>query len=193
MKLFSRLYGLVMQWARHQYAPWLLSITAFIESVFWPIPVDVMLAPMALGKPQKAWHYAALATFFSVLGALFGYWLGYALWEPVVQPLVNSIGYQDKIAIAEHWFQTWGVWVIFIASFTPIPYKVFTVTAGLLHMALLPFIVTSLIGRGLRFFLVAGLMCWGGEAMERKLMHYIDVLGWLCVVLAVAAYFWFSR
>ena len=72
MKLFSRLYVLVMQWARHKYAPWYLAITAFIESIFWPIPVDVMLAPMALGKPHRAWHYAALATLFSVLGALFG-------------------------------------------------------------------------------------------------------------------------
>ena len=104
MKLFSRLYVLVMQWARHKHAPWYLSITAFIESVFWPIPVDVMLAPMALAKPHKAWHYAGLATFFSVLGALFGYALGYALWEPVVQPLVVSVGYEDKIALAEQWF-----------------------------------------------------------------------------------------
>lgn len=101
MKLFSRLYVLVMQWARHKYAPWYLAITAFIESIFWPIPVDVMLAPMALGKPHRAWHYAALATLFSVLGALFGYLLGYALWEPVVQPLVTSVGYEDKIALAE--------------------------------------------------------------------------------------------
>ena len=92
MKLFSRLYVLVMQWARHKYAPWYLAITAFIESIFWPIPVDVMLAPMALGKPHRAWHYAALATLFSVLGALFGYLLGYALWEPVVQPQVTSVG-----------------------------------------------------------------------------------------------------
>ena len=193
MKLFSRLYVLVMQWARHKYAPWYLSITAFIESVFWPIPVDVMLAPMALGKPHKAWHYATLATVFSVLGALFGYALGYALWDPVVQPLVASVGYEGKIAIARHWFEQWGICVIFIASFTPIPYKVFTVTAGLLQMALLPFIITSLIGRGLRFFLVAGLMRWGGEKMERKLMHYVDVRGWLCIGLAVVAYFWFSR
>ncbi|ANT70104.1 membrane protein [Aeromonas hydrophila] len=182
-----------MQWARHKYAPWYLAITAFIESVFWPIPVDVMLAPMALARPHKAWHYAALATLFSVLGALFGYLLGYALWEPVVQPLVVSVGYEDKIALARQWFEQWGIWVIFIASFTPIPYKVFTVTAGLLQMALLPFIVTSLIGRGMRFFLVAGLMRWGGEKMERKLMHYVDVLGWLCIGLAVVAYFWFSR
>ncbi len=108
MKLFSRLYVLVMQWARHKHAPWYLSITAFIESVFWPIPVDVMLAPMALAKPHKAWHYATLATVFSVLGALFGYALGYALWDPVVLPLVESVGYQGKIEIARHWFEQWG-------------------------------------------------------------------------------------
>lgn len=193
MKLFSHLYLRVMLWARHRHAPYYLSGTAFIESIFWPIPVDVMLAPMALAQPQKAWRYATLATLFSVLGALFGYALGYALWEPVVQPFIVAVGYQDKIVLAEQWFQQWGIWVIFIASFTPIPYKVFTVTAGLLHMALLPFIVTSLIGRGLRFFLVAGLMRWGGEKMERKLMHYIDVLGWACILLAVVAYFWLSK
>lgn len=96
-----------------QACPWYLSITAFIESVFWPIPVDVMLAPMALAKPHKAWHYATLATVFSVLGALFGYALGYALWDPVVLPLVESVGYQDKIEIARHWFEQWGIWVIF--------------------------------------------------------------------------------
>ncbi|MGL5285847.1 membrane protein YqaA, SNARE-associated domain [Aeromonas sp. RU39B] len=193
MKLFSRLYQGVMQWSRHRHASYYLSGTAFIESIFWPIPVDVMLAPMALGKPDKAWRYAMLATLFSVLGALFGYALGYALWDPVVQPLVEAVGYQDKIGVAEQWFQQWGIGVIFIASFTPIPYKVFTVTAGLMHMALLPFLLTSLVGRGLRFFLVAGLMRWGGEKMERKLMHYIDVLGWLCIVLAVVAYFWLRK
>jgi membrane protein YqaA with SNARE-associated domain len=187
------MYVLVMQWAKHRHAPYYLSFISFIESVFWPIPVDVMLAPMALGKPQKAWFYASLATVFSVLGALLGYLIGYALWDPVVQPLVATMGYDGKIFEAKQWFEHWEVWVIFIASFTPIPYKVFTVTAGLLQIALLPFVVVSLFGRGLRFFMVAGLMRWGGEKMERKLMHYVDVLGWICVGLAVAAYFWFSR
>lgn len=188
MKIFSRLYQLVMKWAMHKYAPVYLSLNSFAESIFWPVPVDVMLAPMALSKPNRAWYYAGLATFFSVLGACFGYLLGYALWEPVVQPFIATMGYEGKIAIAEAWFAEWGIWVIFIASFTPIPYKVFTVTAGMLSMVFLPFVLVSLVGRGLRFFLVAGLMVWGGVRMEAKLIRYIDILGWLCLVAAVVAY-----
>lgn len=188
MKLFSRLYRLVMMWAVHRHAPLYLSMTSFVESIFWPVPVDVMLAPMALARPQKAWYYAGLATLFSVLGAAFGYLLGYALWDPVVEPFISAMGYHDKIDVARQWFSDWGIWVIFIASFTPVPYKVFTVTAGLLHMAFLPFILISLVGRGMRFFLVSGLMVWGGVRMERKLIQYIDLLGWLCVVAAVIAY-----
>jgi membrane protein YqaA with SNARE-associated domain len=177
-----------MMWAVHRHAPVYLSLNSFAESIFWPVPVDVMLAPMALSRPERAWHYAALATFFSVLGAAFGYLLGYALWEPVVQPFISTMGYEGKMAIARQWFDEWGIWVIFIASFTPIPYKVFTVTAGLLQMAFLPFLLISLVGRGLRFFLVSGLMVWGGVKMERKLIQYIDILGWLCLAAAVVAY-----
>ena len=188
MKIFSRLYQLVMKWAMHRHAPMYLSINSFAESIFWPIPVDVMLAPMALSKPNRAWHYAALATFFSVLGAGFGYLLGYALWEPIVEPFITTMGYEDKIVVAEEWFATWGIWVVFIASFTPVPYKVFTVTAGMLSMAFLPFVLVSIVGRGLRFFLVAGLMVWGGVRMEAKLFRYIDILGWLTIVAAVIAY-----
>lgn len=172
----------------HRHAPIYLSLNSFAESIFWPVPVDVMLAPMALSKPKRAWYYAGLATIFSVLGAGFGYLLGYALWDPVVQPFIATMGYEGKIEVARHWFEEWGIWVIFIASFTPIPYKVFTVTAGLLHMLFLPFVLVSLVGRGLRFFLVAGLMVWGGVRMEAKLIRYIDILGWLCIVAAVAAY-----
>lgn len=188
MKIFSRLYQQVMIWSLHRHAPIYLSLNSFVESIFWPIPVDVMLAPMTLAKPQRAWYYAGLATFFSVLGAAFGYLLGYALWDPIVAPFITSMGYEGKIELAQAWFAEWGIWVIFIASFTPIPYKVFTVTAGMLSMAFLPFILVSLVGRGLRFFLVAGLMKWGGPTMEAKLIRYIDILGWLCVIAAVIAY-----
>lgn len=177
-----------MIWALHRHAPVYLSLNSFVESIFWPIPVDVMLAPMTLAKPQRAWYYAGLATFFSVLGAAFGYLLGYALWDPVVAPFIASMGYEGKIEVAQAWFSEWGIWVIFIASFTPIPYKVFTVTAGMLSMMFLPFVLVSLVGRGLRFFMVAGFMKWGGPPMEAKLIRYIDILGWLCVAAAVIAY-----
>ena len=176
-----------MKAARHKHSSYYLSFMSFAESVFFPIPVDVMLAPMALAKPKSAWYYAFLATAFSVIGGVVGYYLGYALYDSVVQPIIESVGYQDKLTTAEAWFTEYGIWVIFIASFTPVPYKVFTVTAGIMSMAFLPFVLVSFIGRGLRFFMVAGLMRWGGEAMEEKLKLYVDRIGWTVVALIVIA------
>ena len=178
-----------MLWSKHKYAPYYLYLTAFAESIFWPIPVDIMLAPMALAKRALAWRFALGATIFSVLGGAVGYYIGYALYDPVVMPFVDLMGYQDKMATAQNWFSEWGIMVIFIASFTPIPFKVFTITAGIMGMMFIPFLLTALIGRGLRFFLVAGIMVVGGEKMESKLSKYIDILGWGTIVLAVILYF----
>ena len=189
MKIFAPLYTKVMRWSKHKYAPFYLYLTAFIESIFWPIPVDIMLAPMALAKRHLAWHFAFGATVFSVLGGVVGYYLGSALYEPVVLPFIEMMGYQDKMETAQLWFNSWGVMVIFIASFTPVPFKVFTITAGVMNMAFWPFLLTALVGRGLRFFLVAGLMVLGGEKMEAKLSKYIDALGWLTVVAVAILYF----
>ena len=189
MKIFSPLYNKVMLWSEHKYAPFYLYMTAFAESVFWPVPVDIMLAPMALAKRHLAWRFALGATLFSVLGGAIGYYIGHVLYEPVVLPFIEFMHYQDKMQTAQAWFVQWGVMVIFIASFTPIPFKVFTITAGVMSMVFLPFILTALIGRGLRFFLVAGLMVLGGEKMEANLRKYIDILGWLTILLAVILYF----
>mgnify|MGYP001302781963 FL=1 len=164
-------------------------MTAFAESVFWPVPVDIMLAPMALAKRHLAWRFSLGATLFSVLGGAVGYYIGHVLYDPVVLPFVEFMHYQDKMQTAQVWFAQWGVMVIFIASFTPIPFKVFTITAGVMSMVFLPFILTALIGRGLRFFLVAGLMVLGGEKMEANLRKYIDILGWLTIFLAIILYF----
>ncbi len=177
-----------MLWSEHKHAVRYLCSMSFIESVFWPIPVDVMLAPMALSQPYRAWRFALLATIFSVLGAALGYGLGQFFYEPLVAPLVKSVGYQDKMEVAFRWFEHWGVLVVFVASFTPIPYKVFTLTAGILNMAFVPFLLISFIGRGMRFYLVAGLMKWGGKRMEEQLRKYVELLGWLVIVLAVVAY-----
>ncbi|MBB1271810.1 YqaA family protein [Psychromonas sp. SR45-3] len=189
MKIFAPLYTKVMRWSKHKYAPFYLYLTAFIESIFWPIPVDIMLAPMALAKRHLAWRFAFGATVFSVLGGVVGYYLGSALYEPVVLPFIEMMGYQDKMQTAQLWFNSWGVMVIFIASFTPVPFKVFTITAGVMNMAFWPFLLTALVGRGLRFFLVAGLMVLGGEKMEAKLSKYIDALGWLTIVAVAILYF----
>jgi len=186
LKIFTPLYDWAMRVARHKFAAYYLGMMSFAESVFFPVPVDVMLAPMSLAKPDRAWYYALNATIFSVLGGAVGYYLGYAMYDSVVVPLIESVGYQNKLDTAHTWFDDYGIWVIFVASFTPIPYKVFTITAGTMGMLFLPFMIVSLIGRGLRFFLVAGLMKWGGSAMESKLRQWVDALGWAVVVIIIA-------
>jgi len=177
-----------MVWSRHQYATYWLALVSFTESSFFIIPPDVMLAPMSLAKPQKAWFYAALTTAASVLGGLLGYIIGVYAFE-FVQPWLETLGYMDAFHTAKQWYSQWGFWAIFLAGFTPIPYKIFTITSGAVGMALLPFIIGSTIGRGLRFFLVAGLMRWGGEALEVQLHLWMDRIGWATVIMVVIAYF----
>jgi len=188
MKIFSALYQWTLRWAKHKFAPHILAILTFAESIFFPIPPDVLLAPMVLAKPKSAWKLASLTTVASVIGGVVGYSLGYLMFEPWIQPIIVEFGYQvrfDKIML---WFSEWGVWVVFLAGFSPIPYKLFTVSAGFLQMAFLPFLFVSAIGRGMRFFLVAGLIKWGGSPMEKKLRQYIDILGWGVVGLIIIVY-----
>jgi len=189
MKLFSAIYDWTLKWAEHKFAPIMLSVLTFAESVFFPIPPDVLLAPMVLAKPEKAWQFASLTTVSSILGGSVGYLLGYLMFEPWIQPLITEFGYQHSFDTAMAWFSEWGVWVVFVAGFSPIPYKLFTVSAGFLQMAFLPFLLMSAIGRGLRFFLVSGLIKWGGSAMEKSLRTWIDVLGWGLISLIIIAYF----
>jgi membrane protein YqaA with SNARE-associated domain len=193
MAIFSSMYLWTMRWAKHKFAPWALSLLTFAESVFFPIPPDVLLAPMVLAKPQNAWRLATITTVSSVVGGIVGYLLGYALFEPLIQPIITEFGYQAKFDQALSWFEQWGVWVVFIAGFSPIPYKVFTLSAGFMQMLFLPFVIASTIGRGMRFFLVAGLIYWGGATMETKIRQYIDIIGWLLVLLLVALYFIFRH
>ena len=184
MKIFSLLYERAMRWARHRHAPWYLGCMSFAESSFFPIPPDVMLAPMSLANPSKALWYALLTTLTSVAGGLFGYLIGVTAFD-AIEPMLRESRYWDNYQLAVSWFEQWGFWAVFVAGFSPIPYKVFTIAAGALSMALLPFTIASFIGRGARFFLVAILMAWGGARMEKVLHQYIDRLGW-ATVAAVA-------
>lgn len=185
MKLFSLLYARVMQWSRHRHAPWYLGGMSFAESSFFPIPPDVMLAPMCLANPHKAWRLAWLTTITSVLGGLLGYAIGVLAFDAIAPWLQGQPRYWNGYQMALDWFKTWGVLAVFVAGFSPIPYKVFTIAAGVLSMALIPFILASIVGRGARFFLVAGLMRWGGARMEAQLHRYVDRLGWATVGLVV--------
>lgn len=187
MRLFGGLYERVMRWSRHPQASRYLAGLSFAESSFFPIPPDVMLAPMSLARPDKAWHYAALTTLASVLGGFLGYTIGVFAIE-MVEPLLRDAGYWAKYEQVRVWFDAWGFWAIFIAGFSPVPYKIFTIAAGSLAMPLLPFFFASAIGRGARFFLVAGLLAWGGPRLEAVLRKYIEGLGWLLIGVGVLAY-----
>ena len=198
MGIFSYLYELCIKLAKHKKAPLFLCINSFIESIFWPIPPDVMLAPMALAKPQKAFQYAFLAVITSVLGAVVGYYLGYFIYDPYIADLIAFLNYEDAMNTVRNWLiMEYGILMIFIGAFTPVPYKVIAVTSGVVAaesvastgsagmLTIINFLLVSIVGRGLRFFLEAGIIMLGGERMEKALRRYIDIIGWLCVALVV--------
>lgn len=189
MRVFGPLYTWTVRWAGHRRAPWALGGLSVAESSFFPIPPDVLLAPMSLANPRKALLFAAIATVGSVAGGLIGYGLGYfALY--LVEPWLQAADYQAYYDTAVAWFDRWGFWVVLIAGFSPIPYKVFTVAAGATGVALLPFFVASVLGRGARFFLVASLVAWGGARLEPWLLRHVERIGWISVVLLLLAMLW---
>jgi membrane protein YqaA with SNARE-associated domain len=189
MKIFGPLYDRVLKWAGLPSAPSYLAGLSFAESSFFPIPPDVMLVPMCLAAPGKAMRFALLTTLASVAGGIAGYFIGlYALdW---VTPWMQEFGYWDRYLQVQGIFAEWGFWAVLVAGFSPIPYKVFTISAGALVMTLPLFLLASAVGRGARFFLVAGLVSWGGPRVEPVLKQYVERLGWiavalLCIVLLV--------
>ncbi len=195
MHLFSKLYDKTLIWSRHPKASWALAGVSFAESSFFLIPPDVMLMPMSLAQPRRALFFATLTTLMSVLGGILGYFIG--LWAlDWVLPLLEG-RYAAPYQQVQDWFDTWGFWAILIAGFSPVPYKLFTIAAGAMHMAFLPFVLASCVGRGARFYLVALLMAWGGAGLEHKIRQWIDRVGWLLVVAIllwlIIRYFVLSR
>ena len=187
MAIFGSMYKRVIGWARHPHASYYLTATSVAESSFFPVPVDVLLAPMVLARRDKAWWYATLATLGSVAGAVIGYYIGQFLFDQVAQPIIDLYHFQEKFVYVQSLFEKYGVWIIFIAGFSPIPYKIFTITAGVVGMPLLPFILTSLVARGARFFLVAGLLYAGGDKIDAVLEKRVEQIGWASVVIIVLA------
>lgn len=189
MKVFGPLYDRVIEWSRHRFAERYLAALSFAESSFFPIPVDVMLAPMCLARLDKAWRYAFIATAFSVLGGLAGYAIGWGAFESI-QPWLAESKYWGAYETSRNWLAKYGFWVIFVAGFSPIPYKVFTIAAGVAALNLPAFFIGSMIGRGARFFLVAGLLVWGGEKLESRLRQYVERIGWAVVALVAVFITW---
>jgi len=181
MDVFGPLYERVIRWSGHRHAPRYLAALSFTESSFFPIPPDVMLAPMVLARRDRAWYLAGLTTLASVLGGLLGYLIGWLLFDQLGEPLIAFYQAEEQFAVVREWFDRYGVWVVFLAGFSPIPYKLFTVTSGLMSMALVPFILASAVGRGARFFLVAGLIHWGGEPFASFIEKRVNAIGWAAV------------
>lgn len=190
MKVFGPLYDRVIEWSRHRFAERYLAALSFAESSFFPIPVDVMLAPMCLARLDKAWRFALIATAFSVLGGIAGYAIGWGAFE-WIQPWLAESKYWGAYETSRDWLARYGFWVIFVAGFSPIPYKVFTIAAGVAALNLPAFFIGSIIGRGARFFLVAGLLVWGGEKLETRLRQYVERIGWAVVALVAIVIAWF--
>lgn len=185
--MFVRIYDRTIALAAHRRASAYLAALSFTESSFFPIPPDVMLIPMCLAKPARGWHYAALSTLFSVLGGMVGYLIGKLAFGAIEPWLVES-SYASVFIHAVAAFEKWGFWYILLAGFTPIPYKVFTISAGVVGMPFLAFVAGSMLGRGGRFFLVAGLIRLGGENLSMRLRGYIDMIGWVVLVVAAVVF-----
>lgn len=189
MRLFGPLYDRALRWAAHPHAPRYLAGLSAAESVIFPIPPDVMLAPMTLAKPQRWLRFALICTFASVVGGLLGYLLGHYALEAVL-PWIERVGKLDTFHDVQRLFVRYGFWIVFVAGFTPIPYKIFTIAAGATGIGLVPFMLGSFIGRGGRFFLVAGLIRLGGDRMAAVLRRYVELLGWLVILLVGAGLVW---
>ena len=189
MRIFGPLYERVLVWSRHRHAERYLAGLSFAESSFFPIPVDVMLAPMCLAERPKAWRYAAIAAVFSVIGGLAGYAIGMAAFD-LIEPWLAESRYWAAYETSREWFDRYGVWVIFVAGFSPIPYKVFTIAAGAAVLNLPAFLAASVVGRGARFFLVAGLVVMGGDKLESALRKYVEWIGWGVAIVVALVIAW---
>lgn len=185
MQIFENLYRAVIRMAKDKRAPLYVSLLSFLESFILPFPPpDVMLAPMSLATPAKAMYFASLTLIASLVGGVVGYLIGAFLFEQV-QPLIIDWGYQAGFETVTRWFNYWGFWAVLVAGFSPVPYKIFTISAGALGLSFIPFIVASLIGRGARFYLVAWCLAKFGAAIEHKLICYIERVGWGIVVVLI--------
>ncbi len=193
MKIFAPLYQRALQWSRHPRAPTLLTGLSFIEAIIFPVPPEVMLAPMSLSQPKRALWFATLSLIGSMAGAVIGYLLGHYAFE-LMKPLFEALGMMDgiqtgidtiKAKMAE---SPWAVfWLLVAGGFAPIPMKVFTWASGVVGVPWLPYLAAMAVGRGKRVYLVAIAIRIGGERAERALHRYIEPIGWVVSILLVAA------
>ncbi len=183
--MIRRLYDRTIAMAEHPHALWVLALVAFVESSVFPIPPDVLIIPMILARPSRAWLIAGVAMLASVLGGMAGYAIGALAFEQLGQPILQSLGKAHAMAEFSERFNDLGFWAVLMAGVTPFPYKVITIMSGWTGMPLATFIVTSILARGLRFFIVAALLWRFGapvrDFVERRL-GLMFVLFFACLV-----------
>lgn len=190
MQIFLKIYQKSLIWAQSKYALYWLSVVSFAESFILPYPPpDVILAPMAFKRPNQAYYYAMVTTITSVLGGIVGYFIG-AYGLELLLPFLQKMNYLPILEKSKSWFDIYGVWVIAIAGFSPVPYKIFTLSAGILSMAFLPFVMISLLARGMRYYLVAFLVKKFGKSCDIWLQKYIDRLGYALIVIIILGLWW---
>jgi len=178
--MLHRLYMRTLALAASPRAPWWLAAIAFAESSFFPIPPDALLIPMALARPDRAWRLAAICTAASVTGGALGYAIGYFVFDQLARPLIEVYGYGDRFVAFQQLYAQYGLWVILIKGLTPIPYKIVTIASGAAKFSFPVFMVASLVTRGARFFIVAGLLRVFGnpvrDFIERRLTLVTSML-----------------
>jgi membrane protein YqaA with SNARE-associated domain len=189
--MFKRLYHWILALAESKHAPFALGAIAFAESSFFPIPPDVILIPMSLAAPQRAWRYATIATIASVVGGIVGYGIGALLFDTLGQWLIHLYGYADRMAALKETYARWGALVILIKGLTPIPYKLVTIVSGLLGYNFALFVLLSVVTRGARFFILAGALNRFGDPLRLALeRHFALFLGLIAITIVVG--FWIA-
>jgi membrane protein YqaA with SNARE-associated domain len=193
--MLRKLYDWCIAAAGKPHASWIMGIVSFVESSFFPVPPDAMLVPMALARPDKAYFFATICTLTSVAGGMLGYAIGYFLYESVGLWLMHLYGYGGKIEAFRQAYVEWGTWIILLKGLTPIPYKIVTIASGFTGYPFIPFVLLSIVARGMRFFLVAFLIHrYGPQAraiIEERLGFWVTISSVTLLVGIVAAVYLF--
>lgn len=191
--MLRKLYDWVLHWAETPYGDWALFALAFCESSFFPIPPDVLLIALAVAVPRNAFKYALICSIGSVLGGCFGYLIGWQFMTSVGIKIIEFYGLSDKFDYIRNLYSTYDAWAIGIAGFTPVPYKVFTISAGAFQINFLVFTLVSLMSRSARFFLVASLIFVFGPKIKAFIEKYFNVLAVAFTILLVAGFLVLKR
>lgn len=183
-----RLYQWMIDSAGKKNALWILGVISFIESSFFPIPPDIMLIPMVIAAPRNAWKIASVATVASVVGGYFGYAIGFYGYDLIARPLLEFYGYLDKFESFKQYYTAYGAWIVFAAGITPFPYKVITIASGAVGLNLAVFGAASVAARGLRFFIVAGLLYFFGEPIKKFIERHFNLLSIIFFALLLGGF-----